>query len=218
MMKITKIGVVGSGVVGQTLADGFLKQGYEVMRGSREPGKLAAWKSAAGAKAAAGTFAETTRFGDLVVLAVKGSAAEAAIGLCGPENLANKTVIDTTNPIADAPPVNGVLSFFTGANDSLMERLQKRAPAAHFVKAFSCVGSSSMIHPDFGGLKPTMFICGNNAAAKKDAETIIIQFGWEVEDMGGADAARAIEPLCILWCIPGFRQNDWAHAFKLLRK
>ena len=217
-MKITKIGVVGSGVVGQVLADGFLKHGYEVMRGSREPGKLAAWKSAGGAKAATGTFAETARFGDLVVLAVKGSAAEAAVGLCGPENLANKTVIDTANPIADAPPVNGVLSFFTGANDSLMERLQKRAPAAHFVKAFSCVGSSSMIHPDFSGLKPTMFICGSNAAAKKDVATILVQFGWEVEDMGGAEAARAIEPLCILWCIPGFLQNDWAHAFKLLRK
>jgi len=217
-MKITKVGVVGSGVVGQVLADGFLKQGYEVMRGSREPGKLAAWKSAGGAKAATGTFAETARFGDLVVLAVKGSAAEAAVGLCGPENLANKTVIDTANPIADAPPVNGVLSFFTGPNDSLLERLQKRAPAAHFVKAFSCVGSSSMIHPDFSGLKPTMFICGSNAAAKKDVATILVQFGWEVEDMGGAEAARAIEPLCILWCIPGFLQNDWAHAFKLLRK
>jgi len=217
-MKITKVGVVGSGVVGQTLADGFLKHGYEVMRGSRDPGKLAAWRSTAGPKAAVGTFADAARFGELVVLAVKGSAAEAAVGLCGAPNLAGKTIIDTSNPIADVPPVNGVLSFFTAPNDSLMERLQKHAPAAHFVKAFSCVGSSSMVNPDFNGLKPTMFICGNDAAAKKDVEAILVQFGWETEDAGSAEAARAIEPLCILWCIPGFRQNDWVHAFKLLRK
>ncbi len=217
-MKITKVGVVGSGVVGQTLADGLLKHGYQVMRGSRDPKKLADWKGAAGPKASVGTFAETARFGELVVLAVKGLAAEEAVAGCGPENLSGKAVIDTANPIADAPPVNGVLSFFTPANESLMERLQKRAPAARFVKAFSCVGSSSMVTPDFAGAKPTMVICGNDASAKKDAEGILAQFGWETEDMGGAEAARAIEPLCILWCIPGFRQNRWTHAFKLLRR
>ena len=217
-MKIQKIGVIGSGVVGQVLADGLLKHGYEVRRGSREPDKLGAWQGKAGAKASLGTFADTARFGELVVLAVKGSAAEAAVDLCGADNLARKTVIDTANPIADAPPVNGVLPFFTGPNESLMERLQKRAPAAHFVKAFSCVGSSSMVNPDFSGLKPTMFICGNEAGAKKEVSAILAQFGWEVEDMGSAEAARAIEPLCMLWCIPGFRQNDWTHAFKMLRK
>jgi predicted dinucleotide-binding enzyme len=138
--------------------------------------------------------------------------------LCGVENLAGKTVIDTTNPIADKPPVNGVLSFFTSLDDSLMERLQRQAPAAHFVKAFSCVGNARMVDPDFGGQKPTMFICGNSKAAKQEVETILDRFGWEIEDLGAAEAARAIEPLCILWCIPGFLENRWTHAYKVLKK
>ena len=99
-----------------------------------------------------------------------------------------------------------------------MERLQKKAPEAYFVKAFSCVGNGVMVDPDFGDTKPTMFICGNHSAAKEKVVEILTQFGWETEDMGGAEAARAIEPLCMLWCIPGFKQNQWTHAFKLLKK
>ncbi len=199
------------------LADAFLSSGHEVMRGSREPAKLDDWKKDAGAKARTGTFAETAKWGELIVLAVKGTAAESAVQQCGLENLSGKVVIDTQNPIADAPPVNGVLPFFTGPNDSLMERLQKLAPKARFVKAFSCVGSAFMFEPDFGS-KPTMFICGNDSAAKAEVKAILDRFGWETEDAGAVEAARAIEPLCILWCIPGFRENRWSHAFKLLRK
>ena len=214
-----KIGVLGSGVVGQVLADGLLKHGYEVMRGSREPGKLAAWRDAAGADAAAstGTFEEAARWADAVILAVKGTAAEAAIAQAGPGNLAGKLVMDATNPIAEAPPQNGILQYFTSLGESLMERLQKRAPEARFVKAFSCVGNAFMVNPDFGGQKPTMFICGNDAAAKQQTSKLLDQFGWDVEDVGGVEGARAIEPLCILWCAPGFLRNDWRHAFKVLR-
>lgn len=213
-----KIGVLGSGQVGETLANGFLKHGYEVMRGSREPSKLDAWKSGAGAGASTGTFAEAAKFGEAVVLAVKGTAAESAIEGAGVENLAGKVVIDTTNPIADSPPTKGVLTYFTGPNESLMERLQNKASGAHFVKAFSSVGNGLMVNPDFGGTKPSMFICGNDADAKTSVGKILEQFGWEVEDMGPAEAARAIEPLCTLWCLPGFTRNSWSHAFKLLKK
>ena len=213
-----KIGVIGSGVVGQVLADGFLKHGYEVMRGSREPGKLSEWQAGAGTRASTGTFAEAAGFGDIVVLAVKGTAAEEAIALCRAPNLAGKTVIDATNPIAAAPPVNGVLQFFTGPNESLMERLQQKAPAARFVKAFSSVGNALMVNPALAGGPPTMFICGNDQAAKDEVKAILDEFGWATEDMGGAEAARAIEPLSMLWCIPGFRQNRWQHAFKLLER
>ncbi len=212
-----RMGVIGSGVVGQTLADGFLQHGHEVMRGSRDPAKLAAWKAGAGPKARTGTFAETAGFGELVVLAVKGAAALDAVAACGGA-LAGKTVVDTTNPIADAPPVNGVLKFFTGPNESLLERLQERAPSARFVKAFSCVGSTLMVNPKLPGGVPTMFICGNDDGAKRQVTEILERFGWETADMGAAEAARAIEPLCMLWCIPGLRQNDWTHAFKLLRR
>jgi predicted dinucleotide-binding enzyme len=213
-----KIGVLGSGPVGETLANGFLKHGYEVMRGSREPQKLSAWQQKARGKSQVGTFAEAAKFGDLVVLAVKGGAAESAIEQAGLANLQGKTVIDTTNPIAEEPPQNGVLKYFTSLSDSLLERLQRKSPKANFVKAFSCVGNAWMVNPDFGGLKPTMFICGNDEGAKSQVKALLDQFGWEPEDMGFAEAARAIEPLCMLWCIPGIRQNRWSHAFKLLRK
>ncbi len=216
-MTNKKIAVIGSGTVGQVLADGFLGEGHSVMRGSREPAKLAEWKAKAGERASVGTFAEAASFGEIVVLAVKGTAAEAAVGLCG-AGLAGKTVIDTTNPIANSPPVDGVIQYFTGPNESLMERLQKQAPEAHFVKAFSSVGNAFMVKPDFGGTKPTMFICGNDEGARKETRAVLDAFGWETEDMGTATAARAIEPLCILWCIPGMREGRWSHAFKLLKK
>ncbi|MGE0712895.1 MAG: NADPH-dependent F420 reductase [Planctomycetota bacterium] len=212
-----KVGVIGSGQVGETLANGFLKHGHEVMRGSRDPGKLAAWVEGAGAKASVGDMAQTAAFGELVVLAVKGSAAEAVVDLCG-AGLAGKVVIDAANPISDAPPEGGVLRFFTDHSESLMERLQRRAPTARFVKAFSCVGSAFMVDPDFGGEQPTMFICGDDAAAKQVVTGILEDFGWETSDMGGAAGARAIEPLCILWCLPGFLRNEWAHAFRLLKR
>ena len=212
-----KIGIIGSGQVGQTLANGFLKQGHEVMIGSGNTSKLAEWKENAGSQGHTGSFSETAAFGDIVVLAVKGTAAKEALNIAGAENLAGKTVIDATNPIADTEPKDGVLEFFTDLNNSLMEQLQESFPDAHFVKAFSCVGNALMIHPDFSGVKPTMFICGNDDHAKKEVTDILTVLGWETEDMGSVEAARAIEPLCMLWCIPGFRENRWGHAFKLLK-
>jgi len=213
---MTTIAVLGSGSVGQTLADGFLKHGHDVVRGTRDPAKLAGWKAATGARAQVATFADAAARGDVVVLAVKGTGAEEAVRLAG-AGLDGKTVLDTTNPIAEKPPVNGVLSFFTGPDESLMERLQKQAPAARFVKCFSSVGNSLMVDPQLGGVKPSMFICGDHSGAKEQARAILDELGWEAEDCGGAAAARAIEPLCILWCIPGFLRNDWRHAFKVLR-
>jgi 8-hydroxy-5-deazaflavin:NADPH oxidoreductase len=211
------VGVLGSGAVGQTLADGFLKHGYAVMRGSREPAKMEGWKAGAGEKASVGTFAETARFGDVIVLAVKGTAAEEVLSQAGVDALAGKIVIDTTNPIAEGPPQNGVIRYFTGPNDSLMERLQKKAPAAKLVKAFSSVGNARMVNPDFGGVRPSMFICGDDAGARETVKGILDTFGWDTEDLGSSLSARAIEPLCMLWCIPGFLNNSWMHAYKVLR-
>ena len=210
-----KIGILGSGTVAQTLASGFHKHGHEVKAGSRTPAKLADW-AAKNPGISTGTFAEAASFGDLLVLAVKGNAASHALTLAGAENLAGKTIIDTTNPIADAPPVNGVLQFFTGPNQSLMEDLQHEFAEAHFVKAFNSVGAPAMVNPQFKAGKPTMFICGNSDPAKAQVTAILDKFDWETADMGAAEAARAIEPLCMLWCIPGFTRNQWTHAFKLL--
>ncbi len=211
-----KVGVLGSGDVARALAGGFIRHGHEVRLGTRTPAKLADWAKQ-NPKIGITSFADAAKFGELIVLAVKGTAAADALRLTSAANLSKKTVIDATNPIADAPPVNGVLKFFTSLDESLMERLQREFREARFVKAFNSVGNACMINPQLGGTRPTMFICGNDEAAKKLVSGILDQFGWETADMGKAEAARAIEPLCMLWCIPGFLRNDWVHAFKLLK-
>jgi len=211
-----KVGILGSGDVAKVLGNGFLRHGHDVTMGTRSPEKLAGWVKE-NPQGRVGTFAEAARFGDLVVLAVKGGAAAQALKAAGAANLAGKPVIDATNPIADAPPQNGVLKFFTSLDDSLMERLQREFPDARLVKAFNSVGNGRMVNPEFAGGKPSMFVCGNDEQAKKTVAGILEQFGWETVDMGKAEAARAIEPLCMLWCIPGLLRNQWTHAFKLLK-
>ena len=213
-----KIGILGSGVVGQTLGGGFVRHGYDVMVGTRSPEKLAEWKAKVGRSGNTGTFAESSAFGEILVLAVKGTAARNTLEVAGGENLRGKIIVDATNPIADSPPENGVLKFFTSLDRSLMEQLQSDHPEARFVKAFNSVGNALMVHPDLGGITPTMFICGDDTDAKKEVSRILHQFGFEAEDMGGVQSARAIEPLCILWCIPGFLRNEWTHAFKLVKQ
>jgi len=212
-----KVGVIGSGDVGKVLASGFLKHGYDVMMGTRAASKLTDW-SKQNPRGTIGSFAYAAKFADVIVLAVKGTVASEALRAAGAANLAGKPVMDATNPIADAPPVNGVLKFFTSLDESLMERLQREFADAHFVKAFNSVGNALMVNPQFKEGKPTMFICGNNESAKQTVRGILDQFGWETADMGKAEAARAIEPLCMLWLIPGFLRNEWSHAFKLLRQ
>jgi hypothetical protein len=215
--NMKKVGILGSGAVAKVLATGFIKHGYEVMMGTRESSKLTDWQKN-NPNGKVGSFSDVAEFGEIIVLAVKGSVAKQVLNMAGASHLKSKTIIDATNPIAEAPPVNGVLNFFTDLHNSFMEQLQTSHPEANFVKAFNSVGSAFMVDPDFGGIKPTMFICGNNEAAKKEVKEILTKFNWETEDMGKAEAARAVEPLCMLWCIPGFLGNQWNHAFKLLKK
>ena len=210
-----KVGILGSGDVAKTLGSGFLTHGHNVTMGTHSPAKLADW-ARQHPKGHVGSFAEAAKFGELVVLAVKGAAAPDALRAANATTLAGKPVIDATNPLADAPPTNGVLKFFTNLYESLMERLQREFGNVRFVKAFNSVGHACMVNPQFKGGKPTMFVCGNDEAAKKTVSGILDQFGWETADMGTVEAARAIEPLCMLWCIPGFLRQDWVHAFKLL--
>tara|TARA_Y100001972_G_scaffold124522_1_gene173855 strand:+ start:4411 stop:5052 length:642 start_codon:yes stop_codon:yes gene_type:complete len=211
-----RIGILGSGNVGRTLADGFIKHGYEVKMGTGNPDKLSDWLENAGDQGSVGTFKEAAAFGDLLVLAVKGIVAEKLLGEVKAE-ISGKTIIDATNPIAEQAPEDGLVKFTTDLNSSLMERFQASFPQANFVKAFNSVGAHLMVNPQFE-VTPTMFIAGNNEDSKKEVIKILDKFGYEVEDLGGVKSARAIEPLCILWCIPGFRHNEWGHAFKLLKK
>ncbi len=214
-----KVGIIGSGAVGQTLGAAFLKEGNEVMLGTRNTSKdeVVKWKKE-NPSGHIGKFDEAAKFGELLVLCTSGDAIESAVTIAGINNFKNKPVIDTTNPIAKEPPVNGVLKYFTKANESLMERTQRLIPDAKLVKAFNSVGNAVMYKPNFPAGRPTMFICGNDDQAKKMVTDILTVFGHETEDMGKAEAAGTIESLCILWCIPGFLRNQWTHAFKLLKK
>jgi predicted dinucleotide-binding enzyme len=213
-----KIGIIGSAAVGQRLAKAFKSEGYDVMLGTRNTSKEEVVKfKNENQSIAVGTFEDTALFGEIMVLATAGSVVENAIKLAGVDNFSGKIVIDSTNPIASAPPENGVLKYFTSLDDSLLERIQKLIPNAKLVKAFNSVGNDVMYKPKLQGGPPSMFICGNDDGAKKTVRDILTAFGWETEDLGKAEAARAIEPLCMLWCIPGFLNNDWTHAYRVLR-
>jgi methionine-S-sulfoxide reductase len=198
------IGILGTGTVGDALADGFLKHGYAVVRGSRDPRN-----SRRGRVAGAHGDGYVRRRGEVGLwsLAVKGTAGTRCPWGRAPRGQDRDR---RDEPHRRRPLKDGVLSFFTTHAESLMERLARRAPKARFVKAFSCVGSAFMVNPKFpGGELPTMFICGDDAAAKQQVRAILTQFGWDAEDVGGVASARAIEPLCILWCLPGFLRNQW---------
>ncbi|MBI4911772.1 MAG: NAD(P)-binding domain-containing protein [Acidobacteria bacterium] len=213
-MSKPSVAVLGSGQVAQVLARGFKKHGYPVCMGNRDAAKLEAFSRETGIPAH--PSAEAVRAAEIVVLAVKGTAAESVVSTLS-AHLGGRVVLDAVNPIADVPPQNGVLRYFTGPNESLMERLQKLAPEARFVKAFNSVGNAFMVDPAFPGGRPTMFLAGNDPGAKAAAAAILEAFGWDAEDMGPAEAARPIEALCQLWCAPGFLRNQWTHAFKLLK-
>lgn len=214
-----KVGILGSGMVGRVLGAGFIKHGHQVTLGTRDSDKqdLQQWiRETPGAKL--GRFEEAAKFGELIVLATLGRVVDSVIKQAGAINFAGKTVIDSTNPLADAPPVNGVLPYFTGPNESLGERVQALLPNADVVKAFNSVGNARMVNPQYTEGVPTMFLCGNSERAKAQVSEVVRQFGWEPFDCGRITSARAIEPLCMLWCIPGLLNNQWGHAFKLLQK
>jgi hypothetical protein len=213
-----KIGVLGTGVVGQTLGAGFAGLGHDVMMGSREPGsdKVKGWVEKTGPRASAGTFAETAVFGDILVLATLGSGTEAALGLAGHENLAGKIVIDTTNPLVFEP--NALPALGVGHSDSGGEQVQRWIPKSRVVKAFNTVGAPHMVNPSFPGGPPDMFICGDDEGAKRAVTEICSAFGWSTIDVGGIEGSRLLEPMCVLWVVHGIRSGTWNHAFKLLKK
>ncbi|HEX9162847.1 MAG TPA: NADPH-dependent F420 reductase [Thermoanaerobaculia bacterium] len=214
-MQSMKVGVLGSGDVGKVLAAGFLSLGHEVKIGSREPEKLAAWLNAAGPGASSGSFEDAARFGDVIVLATLGAAAENAIHLAGANNFVGKVVIDATNPLDFS---TGAPRLSIGHTDSLGERVQRATPGSRVVKAFNTVGNPLMIQPQLPDGPPDMFICGNDEEAKKLVAQICEQFGWGVIDIGGIEGSRYLEPMCLVWVLHGLRSKSWNHAFKMLHR
>ena len=222
-----KIGIIGSGDVGRRLADGLLDLGYYVKLGTRDTSKkeVIEWidkQRRKGKKesenASIGSFSEAASYSDdLIILSTSWSGTSNAIKMAGPNNMTNKVVIDTTNPLdfsQGLPPRMAV-----GYTDSAAEIIQRLIPGGKIVKAFNIIGNPHMIHPDFQGGPPTMFICGDDEQSKKMVtESILIPFGWETVDIGGLQGARLLEPLAMLWIMHYFRTGTGDHAFKLLRK
>ena len=213
----TRVGVLGSGEVGRRLAEGFRSRGHEVMIGSRDPSKseLREWVSGAGAGVEAGTFTDAAAHGDLLVLAVLGSAAEEVIADAGPDNFSGKVVIDAMNPLDFSGGFPPKLSI-TG-EDSLGERVQRSLPDAKVVKAFNTIGNTYFVDPRFSEGQPTMLIAGDDEAAKGRVADVLADFGWsDPLDIGGIEGSRELEAICIAWVKIGGARGAWDHGFKLL--
>jgi 8-hydroxy-5-deazaflavin:NADPH oxidoreductase len=209
-----KIGVLGSGAVGEALGVALVELGHDVKMGARSATneKAVAWAEKTGLRASYGTFADAAAFGELIVLATLGAANAQVIRSVAPESLRGKVIIDATNP----------LDFSTGgprlvAGMSGGEQLQALAPESHVVKAFNTVGNGLMFRPKLAGGPPDMFICGNDERAKHQVAELLAEFGWGVVDLGGIDASHYLEAMCMVWVLYGFRTKSWNHAFKLLR-
>jgi hypothetical protein len=208
-----KIGILGSGSVGQALAAGFAARGDGVMIASREPEKLAAFAATAHVKT--GSFADAAAFGELLVLAVKGDATAQAIELAGRANFDGKIVIDPTNPLLfEKEGVAPTLSV--RAPDSLGQRVQAEIPHARVVKAFNTVPAFLMCNALKAGDTPVLFIAGDNLDAVGQVASIAKGWGWHAEPIGGMNQAYLLETLALLWIRYGFEHNHWTHAFKLL--
>ena len=214
-----KIGILGTGDVGRALGKGFVALGHEVKMGSRSATneKALAWAKDMGPKASVGTFADAAGFGEVVVVATLGVANEDVLRSAGPERLAGKIVIDATNPLDLAgglPPKLAIVG-----NDSGGERVQKILPRARVVKAFNTVGNPLMFRPELPGGPPDMFIAGNDEDAKRKVTGLLKDFGWgTVHDLGGIEASRYLEAMCIAWVLAAIPGGHWNQAFKLLRK
>ena len=208
-----RIGIIGSGDVGKSLARGFVGRGDEVMIGSRSPEKLASFGKQYGAKT--GTFQETAKFGEMIAIATLGTGTEEALQLAG-DNFAGKVVIDATNPLRFAPGVPPMLSI--SGDDSLGEQVQSWLPSARVVKAFNTVGNALFVKPQLPGGPPDMFICGNDAEAKERVTELCRDWGWGVIDIGPISGSRYLEAMCLTWVLHGILSGSWNHAFKMLHR
>ncbi|MGA8663699.1 MAG: NAD(P)-binding domain-containing protein [Thermoplasmata archaeon] len=213
-----KVGILGSGEVAKALGVGFITAGHTVRLGSRTPESegLVAWKKKVGANGSTGTFADAAEWGEMVVVASLGVEVASTLKLAGPNHFAGKVVIDVTNPLVMAPNAPPTLSV--GWTDSAGETVQRMLPSAKVVKAFNSVGNPLMFRPQLPGGPPTMFYCGNDASAKQKVAEILTSFGWDSIDVGGIEASRFLEPLCLLWVSSAMRLGNWNIAFKVLKK
>lgn len=213
-----RVGILGSGMVGQSLARGFAGLGYDVKVGTRDISKLEKWqKELNSPKVSLGSFAEAASFGEALVIATHGVTTLAAIDMAGKEKFGGKMVIDATNPLdfsKGVPP-----RFAAELGNSLGEQIQRFIPQAKLVKAFNTVNALTMINAHLEEGRPDLFIAGNDDSAKKWVEELAQKWGWNsCVDIGGITESFWLEAFAMLWIIYGFKNNHWTHAFKLLKK
>ena len=209
-----RIGVLGSGVVGQALAAGLTSHGHEIMIGTGSPDR-AELRSAAHANGyAVASFADAVSGADLVFLAVHGTAAVDVVRGLPDGELDGVVLVDATNPLDFS---TGAPQLFVGFDDSLGERVQRAVPTARVVKAYNTVGNTLMVDPDLPGGPPTMLLAGEDPAAKQEVTELLASTGWDVVDVGSIAESRLLEPLCMLWVRIGMASGSWNHAFKVLR-
>lgn len=210
------IGIIGSGIVAKTLASGFADKGHSVLVGTRTSGKLAEWLATAGPNVSEGSFGDAARHGEVVIISVNAENTDSAIEIAGREQFSGKVVIDVSNPMDFS---DGIPPKFTATvGNSLGEKVQRALPEAFVVKAFNSMGFSVMTEPLFNGESGTHFIAGNDEEAKTKVAGLLMEFGWEVVDVGEIDQAFFLEALASLWVNFSFRSGQREQAFKLLTR
>ncbi len=214
------IGILGTGSVGKTLGTGLVRLGHTVKLGSRTPGKteINEWMEKTGEKASQGTLAESARFGTMLFLCTRGEGALTAVQAAGPANFRAKVLVDITNPLdfsKGMPPT--LLPQFANAT-SLGEEVQRALPDARVVKTLNIVNCEVMVDPAKSGGEPTMFVCGNDTAAKTAVTEILKSFGWkDIIDIGDISGARSLEMMLPLWLRLSMAMKNRYVAFKAIR-
>ena len=226
-----KVGILGTGVVGQTLAGKLTELGYPVTIGTRDVSKtmantdrnpyggapFAEWHKQYG-QVKLGTFAEAARFGDIIFICTNGAATLDALKQAKPDNFKGKTVVDISNPLdfsRGMPP--SLFSQWVNTN-SLGEEIQKALPGANVVKSLNIVNCEVMVNPRKSNGDPTMFVAGNDAKAKDEVKEILKQFGWtDIIDLGDISGARGMEMVLPFWLrVWGATKNGY-FGFKIVR-
>lgn len=196
-----RIGILGTGVVGHTIGSKLVSLGHEVKLGSRSATneKAAAWVKSAGGGASHGTFAEAAAFGEVVFNCTSGMASLEALRKADAKNLDGKVLIDVANPLDFSKGMPPTLSVAN--TDSLGEQIQREFPKARVVKSLNTVTTQVMVDPSKVPGDHVIFVCGNDAKAKKQVTDILKRwFGWKnVIDLGDISNARGTEMMLALW-------------------
>jgi len=214
-----KVGILGSGEVAQALGLGLSDLGHEVMLGSRSPKseKITSWLEKVGGKTSSGSFEEVAIFAEMVIIATLGIAVAEVITAAGVKNFNDKIVIDVTNPLDFSQGMPPRLAKSEGGSNGAL--IQNLLPTAKVVKTLNILANSSMVQPKFEAGEPDMFVCGNDAEAKKTVEQILRDFGWKrITDLGDITQSYLTEALCILWVTYGLKYNNWNIALSFLTK